>query len=579
MQRGKNLYHFGPFRLDADDRVLTREGRIVPLAPKALLALLFLVRNHGRVVDKEVLLKEVWPDQDVEEGNLAQNVFMLRKALGETTGKPRYIETVPRRGYRFAATPVLIEKADDKSIGSLAVLPFANVASDSKTEYLADGITEALISRLSQLAQLKVIARSTVFRYRGIAINPQEVGSSLGVCAVMTGTVLKLGEWLVVTVELVDVEDGSRIWGYQFKRKSSNILSLQEDLAYEVSEKLRLRLSGEQRERITRRFTQDPAAYDSYLKGRYSCNKRTDADLRRGAEYFRQALTKDRNYSLAYAGLADCLLLLGLFGAEPPQLVMPQAKQAALAAIHLDEELGEAYASLAQIRLVYDWDWEGADRDFKQAIRLSPAYSTAHQWRGEYLVAMGSANEGLEELRNARDLDPLSLIINTELGLNLYWNRQYDLAIDQLKCAMDLEPGLFRGHLYLGMAYSGKSNNEEAIAELKKARLLDENPYTLAGLGYVCASLGKNKQSQECLSKLLKLSRERYVSKVNIAMIHAGFGDHVEEALDYLEGAYQERAGFLVWLNVCPLFDSIRSEPRFIDLQRRLRFPKARNKC
>lgn len=573
MERGDDYFQFGSFRLDASERVLLRDGRLVPLPAKVLSTLLLLVRNNGRVVEKEVLMNEVWPDEYVEEGNLAQHIFILRRALGESTENPNYIETVPRRGYRFVAKMIEPgEKTDDKGIDSLAVLPFVNASNDPNMEYLSDGITEGVMHSLSGLPQLKVMARSTVFRYKGAGIDPQEAGHRLGVRAVMVGIVQQIGEHFVIRTELVDVEDGSRIWGEQYHRKSSDIFSLQDELASEISEKLRLRLSGEQKERLTKRFTENRQAYEFYLKGRYAWARRAIQDLKKGVEYFRQAIAEDPNYSLAHAGIADCLVLLGLFGAENPREIMPQAKAAAMKAINLDASLGEAYASLGQIKLIYDWDWPAAEADFKQAVRLNPAYPTAHQWHGEYLTSMGQFDQGLPELKKARDLDPLSLIINTNIGLNFYWARQYDRAIEQLELALELEPNFFRAHLHLGMCYERKRMYQEAIAEFEKARFISENSWTLAGLGQCHASFGARAEAEELLDQLLELSRRQYVSCATIAVVYAGFEDRIDQTMEWLEKAYEERSGLLIWLKVWPIFDHLRSDARFVRLLRRIGF-------
>ena len=520
-------------------------------------------------------MNEVWPDEYVEEGNLAQHIFILRRALGESTGNPKYIETVPRRGYRFVAKMIEpAEQADDKGIVSLAVLPFVNASNDPNMEYLSDGITESIMNGLSHLPQLKVTPRSTVFRYKGLGPDPREVGNSLGVRTVMMGVVQQLGEHLVISAELVDVEDGSRIWS-EYHRSFSDIFSLQDQLACEISEKLRLRLSGEQKERLTKRFTENREAYEFYLKGRYAWGRRAIEYLRKGVEYFRQAIAEDPNYSLAHAGIADCLVLLGLFGADSPPEIMPQAKAAAVKAIELDDSLGEAYASLGQIRLIYDWDWTAAAADFQQAVHLNPMYPTAHQWHGEYLVSMGLFDRGLASLRKARDLDPLSLIINTNLGLNLYFAGQYDLAIKQLERALELEPNFFRAHLHLGMCYEQKLMYREAVAELEKARSISENSWTLAALGHCHASFGATAEAENFLDQLLELSRSQYVSCTTIAVVYAGFADRADQAIEWLEKAYDERSGLLIWLKVWPIFDHLRSDARFIRLLRRIGFATA----
>ncbi len=573
MGRGDDLFQFGSFRLDAGERVLLRDGRLVPLPAKVLNTLLVLVRNNGHVVEKDVLMKEVWPDEYVEEGNLAQHIFMLRRALGESTENPRYIETVPRRGYRFVAKMIEPEEeAHDGGIDSLAVLPFINASNDPNMEYLSDGVTESIMNSLSRLPQLKVMARSTVFRYKGAGIDPREAGHSLGVRAVIMGIVQQLGEQLVISAELVDAEDGSRIWGEQYHRKSSDILSLQDELTWEISEKLRLRLSGEQKKRLTKRFTENREAYEFYLRGRHAWGRRAIEDLKKGVEYFQHAIAEDPNYSLAHAGIADCLVLLGLFGADNPREIMPQARAAAMKAIKLDESLGEAYASLGQIKLIYDWDWSAARANFQQAVSLNPTYPTAHQWHGEYLVSMGLFDQGVVELKRARDLDPLSLIINTNLGLNFYFARRYDLAIEQLECALELEPNFFRAHLHLGMCYERKLMYREAIAELEKARSISENSWTLAGLGHCHASFGARADAEKFLDQLLELSRRQFVSCATIAVVYAGFGDRVDQAMEWLERAYEERSGLLIWLKVWPIFDHLRSDARFVRLLRRIGF-------
>lgn len=570
MTPAASVFQFGAFSLDAGERMLLRDGRLVPLPAKVLSTLIILVRNHGHVVEKEFLMKEVWPDEVVEEGNLAQHIFMLRKALGEGT-EHNYIETVPRRGYRFFAELIEPEEKADEGIESVAVLPFANASPDPDMDYLSDGITESIMNSLSRLPQLKVIARNTVFSFKGLGIDAREVGRNLGVRVVVMGVVQRFGEQLVVSAELIDVEDGSRIWGERYERRVSAIFSLQDELAWEIATNLCLTLSGEHRRQLEKRFTENREAYELYLKGRYYWARRATEDLKKGVAYFRQAVAADPNYAMAHAGIADCLVLLGLFGAADPREIMPQAKASALRSIQLDET-GEAHASLGQIELVYDWDWTAAGADFRRAIRLSPTYPTARQWYGEYLVSMGLSEQGLAELKRARDLDPLSLIINTNLGLNFYFARRYDLAIEQLNQALELEPGFFRAHLHLGMCYERKSMYSEAVVEFEKARSISENSWTLAGLGHCHASFGARAEAERILDQLSELSRRQFVSCATIAVVHAGFEDHVAQTLEWLEKAYQERSGLLIWLEVWPIFDHCRSDDRFVRLLRRIGF-------
>lgn len=566
------MYAFGDFLLNVEERILLCNGELIPLTPKMLETLLVLVQNRGHIMAKDEIMKKVWPDVIVEEANLAVNISRLRRVLDKFESKDSYIETIPRRGYCFVAevTEVKSEIGPHGPIDSIAILPFYNADDDPEAEYFSDGMTESLINRLSLLPQLRVMAHSTILRFKAQSLDPQEVGQTLGVRAVVTGRVSHRGGAIFVDAELVDVMDGSLLWGDRYSTESTEIYSVQEDIASEISENLRLKLSSDQKKRITKRFTQDTEAYELYLKGRYYWNKRTNADLKRGLEYFRQAIAKDPNYSLAYVGVADCLTLLGLFGAEPPRVIMPEAKALAMEAIHLDQTLGEAYASLAQIRLLYDWDWRGAERDYHRALRLSPKYPTALQWHGEYLGLIGRPQDGIEELRKARELDPLSLIINTNLGLAYYWARQYDRAIEQLERTLELEPNFFRAHLHVGMAYEGKSMYENAVIELEKARRLNENPWTLAGLAHAYASWGKRDEAMTLLERLLKLAESQYVSSAIIAVAYAGFKEDGNETFDWLAKAYQERAGLLVWLKVWPIFDHVRSNKRFIELVDRI---------
>ncbi|MCA1626804.1 MAG: winged helix-turn-helix domain-containing protein, partial [Acidobacteria bacterium] len=425
------LYEFGPFRLDAAEQLLLRDGVPVPLTPKVFETLVVLVENSGRVVEKEKLMEQVWPGTFVEEGNLSVTIFMLRKALGEDAVERRYIETVPKRGYRFTApvrkmrrgdqlgdqsgsraaagesasfldatvieppsspghsnakfphesatlsrtTRALkdsssslsssqsIRRARAKTIDSLAVLPLVNGSDDPNAEYLSDGITESIINSLSQLPQLRVMSRSTVFRYKGREVDPQEVGRDMSVRAVLTGRVLQLGDRLIIRTELVDVADGWQLWGEQYNRNPADILAVQEEISQEISAKLRLKLSGEQKQRLTKRHTGSAEAYQTYLKGRYYWNKRTHEGIRKGIEYFTEAIKLDPNYALAYAGIADSYALLGAieYSALPPHEAMQKAREAALRALAIDDTLAEAHASLAYVR-IYDWNWTEAEK-------------------------------------------------------------------------------------------------------------------------------------------------------------------------------------------------------------------------
>ncbi|MCM3871314.1 MAG: winged helix-turn-helix domain-containing protein [Pyrinomonadaceae bacterium] len=416
-QQHQHLYEFGPFSLDTRERVLLRDGRPLLLKPKVYETLVVLVSQSGHVVEKEELMRRIWPDVVVEENNLTGNIFALRRAFAEYD----CIETIPRRGYRFTGDVKQVRVADVKvtdrfgvetevlikesvstrkhGIDSLAVLPFINASADPEADYLSDGITESIINNLSRLSPLRVMARSTVFRYKGREYDPQEVGLELGVGVVLLGRLLQLGDHLIVRAELVDVRDGAQLWGAQYSRTPSDILQLQEEIANEISEALQLKLTAEEKEWLTKRYTDNTEAYHAYLKGRYFFYKRTPEGLRKGIEYFQKAIELDPTYALAYSGLADCYAVLGWLGESPPNESCPKAKAAALKALEIDDTIAEAHTSLAFVRTYYDLGWTAGETEFRRAIELRPGYALAHHWYGFQLLALGRFDESIAEMR------------------------------------------------------------------------------------------------------------------------------------------------------------------------------------
>jgi TolB-like protein/DNA-binding winged helix-turn-helix (wHTH) protein len=432
------LYEFGPFRLDPAERKLMRGKEIVPLTPKAFDTLHLLVRNSGHLLEKDDLIRILWPDAFVEEGSLSNNIFLLRKALG---GDPEFIETVPRRGYRFvgavrqfpsAATAHLekqpevgtpgiallpaksrrtwrsragpgiaavallallasaawfyrVARRGGETINSVAVLPFVNASGDPNAEYLSDGITESLINSLSKLPNLKVMSRDTAFRFKGKETDPKSVGHELGVRAIFKGRVTQRGDTLNISAELIDSRDGSHIWGQQYDRKLADMATLREEIAGEMASALRMRLTGAEEKRLTKTYTANPEAYQDYLKGRYWWNKSTPEGFDKGIEYFQQAIARDPSYALAYSGLADCYSSLAEYGLVPFREGYLRAKDAALKAVELDDSLAEAHGSLALVKSSYDWDWSGADKELRRAIELNPGYTDAHRLHAEVL--------------------------------------------------------------------------------------------------------------------------------------------------------------------------------------------------
>jgi serine/threonine protein kinase/Flp pilus assembly protein TadD len=455
---------------------------------------------------------------------------------------------------------------------SLAVLPLTNASSDPNLDYLSDGITENIINNLSQLPKLRVMARSTVFRYKGREVDPQTVGRGLAVDAVLTGRVLQLGKQLIIGAELVDVADGSQLWGEHYNRKLSDILAMQEEIAKEISENLRLRLTGEEKKRLSKRHTENTEAYQAYLKGRYYWNKRTAEGFKKSIEHFQQAIEKDPSYALAYAGLADAHNLLGVYNYVATREAFPRAKAAATRALDLDATLAEAHTSLIFAGLYYDWDWLAAEREYKRAIELNPNYATAHQWYALSLPPRGRLEEAIVEMKRAQELDPLSLSINATLGWTYYFARQYDRAIEVCRKTLEMDKDFLWALWSLGMAYQQTGMFEEAIAEFQKARIHKDNPHPMAGLGHAYALAGKRSEAFAILDEMKEQSKRTYVPSYYLAAIHLALGQR-EEAFEWLENAYQERYCFLVYLKAEPMFDRLHSDPRFADLIRRVGLP------
>ncbi len=460
-----------------------------------------------------------------------------------------------------------------KAIDSIAVLPFANASGDPNAEYLSDGITENLINSFSQLPKLRVVPRSRVFRYKGKETDPEKIGRELNVRAVLTGRVTQRGDSLNIQTELVDVAADSQLWGRQYNRKFSEIITVQEEIAKEVSEKLRLRPTGEEQKRLTKRYTENPEAHQLYLKGRYVWNRRTAQTLQQAAAYFQQAIDKDPGYALAWAGLADCYALYSFYGALSPKEAFPKAKEAAAKALEIDDTLAEAHASLIWVRISYDWDWPGAEREFKRTIELNPNYATGYRWHLRYLLAAGRLEEALAESKRAEELEPLSLVTSSVVGLDFYLARQYDQAIEQLRAVLDRDASFPQAYLYLGWAYEQKGMLEEAIAEFQKgSRLSGDDPPMVSALGHAYAVSGGKDQAQKVIVELKQLSGRRYVAPFEIAVIYIGLGDK-DQTFEWLEKAYQDHSPWLIYLKVDPRFDSLHGDPRYRDLRQRMGLP------
>ncbi|MGI8897883.1 MAG: protein kinase domain-containing protein [Pyrinomonadaceae bacterium] len=474
----------------------------------------------------------------------------------------------------FGLVAYLQTRNTEVAIESIAVLPFQNRSAETDTEYLSDGLAESLIYRLSQLPNLRVSPTSSVFRYKGKEIDPVKVGQELGVNAVLSGRIVQRGDNLTISAELVDVRYNKLLWGEQYDRKMSDLLATQREIAREIVDKLKLKVSGEQKA-LAKHYTESNEAYQFYLKGRFYWNKRSEEGFQKALQYFQQAIERDPNFALAYSGLADTYNLLGgpeAGGNLPPNEVLPKAKAAALKALEIDETLAEPHVSLAHAIYFYDRDWAGAEREFKRAIELNPNYSVAHHWYAIYLSVLGR-REALVEIRRAHELDPLSLSISAWLGRILALSGQSDQAIEQLRKTLELDPNFALAHLRLGLIYEERGRYDQAITEFKQVlKLSGGKPLGIAALAHAYALAGKRAEAQKNLDELLQLSKQRFVSPTSIAVIYIALDDK-DQAFTWLEKGNDVRDLNVVRLQVDSRFEPLRSDPRFVDLVRRIGIP------
>jgi serine/threonine protein kinase/tetratricopeptide (TPR) repeat protein len=456
------------------------------------------------------------------------------------------------------------------AIESIAVMPFVNVGGDPETEYLADGVAESLIHRLSRFPNLRVMAGTTLSRYKGREIDPQAVGEELKVRAVLMGKVLHRGDSLVIKTELVDVRDGSHIWGENYSRKFVDILAIEEEISREISGKLRVKVTGEEAQRLTRGATESPEAYRLYLKGLFYWNKRTVAGLRKAMELFQQAIEVDPGYALAYAGIAHSYNQLGFYQYLAPLEAFPRAKAAATRALELDASMGEARTVLAVARFWHDWDWPGAEEEFQRALAASPDFVHVHHFYGIFLTAMGRFEDALPRLLRGIELDPLSLPARASLGYCLYLAGRPHEAIVELGKLLEMDPAFAVAHDLLSWSFAAKGMWAEAIrAGSRAVELSDRDSLRLSSFGACLAAAGRRGEAEAILAELEEVSPHRYVSAVQVALIHVGLGQ-TDRAFEWLEKAVLERALGLVLLRVEPRLDPLRADPRFTDLVRRV---------
>jgi TolB-like protein/DNA-binding winged helix-turn-helix (wHTH) protein/Tfp pilus assembly protein PilF len=643
------VIRFGVFEADLSAGELRKHGLRLKLSEQPFQILVMLLEKPGNVVSRDELRNRLWPGDtfvDFDHG-LNNAVMRLREVLSDSSDTPRFIETLPRRGYRFiapveelgtaiegplSATALLPVRPIDSAavlptrsalpvrknlwfpvsrfamlssagfIGavaltavavhyvggvnaskirpdhstSLIVLPLENLSGDKEQDYFADGMTDELIANLAKIRSLRVISRSTAMAYKGTRKPLSEIARELHVDAVVEGTVLRAGNRVRITAELVQVSTDRHLWADTYESQLGDVLALQNRVSSAIVDEIRINLTPEERNRLAKTPAVSPEAYENYLKGRYYWNKRSDEGLTKAIGYYEQATRKDPQYALAYAGLADSYGIIGatIFGSIPAREAAPKAKAAALRALEIDPTLAEAANSLATVKFNYDWDWAGAADGFKKAIELNPAYPTAYQRYSLYLVAMGRFQESFDQITKARALDPLSISINTSLGWRFYLARQYDRSIEQLRNTLEMDPTYELPHLLLGRAYQQKGDFARAMPEFQKAVELSHNtPLMVSALARANALSGNREQAEKLLAELMAKSKREYVSPFYIAMINAGLG-RTGLALDWLEKAFGDRSNGLVFLKVDPELDSLRTNVRFLELQRKLNYPE-----
>ena len=567
-------FHIGSWLVQPRLNTVSMHSQSVRLEPKAMQVLIHLAEHAGEVVPKERLIRGVWADTFVTDDVLTRAISGLRRVFCDDPKAPQVIQTIPKTGYRLIAAVSPIEPAS-RQIRSILVLPFVNESPEPEADYLSDGITECLINLLSLLPQLKVVARSTAFRYKGLGRDPAVIARELGVAAVVTGRVVLWNGNVSVQAELVDPITGSQTWGHRWTRPRGNLLCLPEDLARDIAETLKVQVSGEQRRLISRQPTAKPEAYQLYLKARYSYHQGTEQSVRRAIELYEQALGCDADYAQAYAGLSDCHSFLTCqldWGGISPRVAVPLAEAAARRALELDGQLAAAHSAMASIYKNFHWNWEASEREFRAAISLCPSYSKAHQSYADLLVVHGRFDEALTQIATAHENDPFSVTINTDYGFILYMARDFARAVEQLKLTLDLRPEYIPARSLLSFVLERTGAQEEAAQEYQRAlALTQERDVSMSVLGRVL-SAGHHEELRRGLELLRSCAERRYVPACWFAALYTRLGDR-DQAFQWMDRAWEERSNWLIYLLVDPLFDEVRTDPRFQDLVGRVGLP------
>lgn len=623
------LFEFGAFRLDATERRLVRDGHAVSLTPKAFHTLVLLVENGGHLLGKEELIREVWPDSFVEEGGLARNISVLRKALGDSPDGQRLIETVPKRGYRFVGVVKrLLPETDALAAGRLpgsmdgrrddypprsrirragvlllsglvlvllatlavsrfsrddgarinraeesrrlvAVLPFESGGAESDPNHVGLGMADAVITRLSHIGRLTVRPTSAVSRYAAGGADPMTVARELGVQAVVVGKIAWADDRLRARVQVLEAPGGDILWAGTFDEAVGELFAVEDKISQRIVEALHLTLTGDEQRRLMRRDTSSAPAYDAYLYGRYLANQRTPDAIAKAAALFQRAIAIDSGFARAHGALADCYALLAIYHAEPPDEAFPKAKSSALRALAIDDRLVEAHTTLAFVKTLYEWDWPGGEAAFRHAIMLGPSYATAHHWYAINLMSTGRAAESIAQILEAQALDPVSPIISTDVAEMFYWAGDYDRALERAQATLERHPYYHMAHELRGWAYAQIGQPREAVSEFRKALAVADLPGTRLGIAYVAAVTDDTTEARRALAELTTLSAATYVSPHHFAVLHAALGD-TDQAIGWLEQAFDTRVVQLNWLKVDPRFRSLHGDHRFQDLLTRL---------
>jgi TolB-like protein/DNA-binding winged helix-turn-helix (wHTH) protein/tetratricopeptide (TPR) repeat protein len=611
---------FGLFEFEPQSGELRKQGVRVRLQGQPVEILSMLLARPGELVAREELQKKLWPGDTFVDFDRSLNAAIkrLRAALGDSAETPRFIETLARRGYRFiapvdasripapevsvkpsgpprarryflrAALGVLVvlaigvtlywgkingragHPASSKRIESLLVLPFKNLSGDPEQNYFADSMTDALNARLAGVSALRVISQTSSLLYKGTDKRLSQIARELNVDGIVEGSVLRSGNRVRINVQLVQAGLEKRIWGQTYERDVRDVLALQSEVTRAIVDEIRVKLTPGEQARLANVRPFNPEAQIAYAKGRFFWNKRTDEGLRKAIEFFGQAIASDPGYALAYVGLADSWVPRAWYAYVSPKEAFPPAKQAVTRALELDPDLAEAHTTLAFINLYYDWDWAAAEREFLRAIELNSNYANAHHWYGEYLSLVSRHDAAIREAERARELDPISSIINTWVGARYFFARRNDTAIAQYRNVVEQDPGFVPARLALGSAYEQKKMFPEAIAELEKAvSLSGGSPVYVASLAHAYGLTGRKADTLRLIGELRKLSAQRYVAAFDVAIAWLGMGD-TARALTSLEMAFNDRSPRLLFLNVEPRFDPLRSEPRFQALIRKV---------